>query len=395
MDIISIIFVFLFGACIGSFLNVVIWRLPRGESLAFPGSHCPSCGRAIRWYDNVPILSWCILRGKCRFCGVQISPRYLIVEAVTGLLMVGLWVCYYIMHVRNGITIFSSTWPTFIAHAILICGLLACSLIDIETFTVPLGICWFVALVGIVFAAVFPNSDVIPNITPAAGALGIGAVAGLIIALVLLHRGLMQPSFIDADYGAKNENQTDSGDGNSQKQPRQEHGVALSSRHGINPRKEILREILFLAPAIILGIGAYMLVKHVQPVSELWTSWHSDAHGNWFARHLCGFETALFGYLIGGLCVWGMRILGTLGFGKEAMGMGDVHIMAAVGAVTGWMIPTVAFFLAPIFGLLWAFYLLIRKNQHELPYGPWLSAASLAAMIFHDKIAAYFKNFGH
>ena len=107
------------------------------------------------------------------------------------------------------------------------------------------------------------------------------------------------------------------------------------------------------------------------------------------------FETALVGYLIGGLCVLGMRIFGTLGFGKEAMGMGDVHIMAAVGAVTGWMIPTVAFFLAPIFGLLWAVYLLIRKNQHELPYGPWLSAASLAAMIFNDKIAAYFRNLGH
>ena len=85
-----------------------------------------------------------------------------------------------------------------------------------------------------------------------------------------------------------------------------------------------------------------------------------------------------------------MRIFGTLAFGKEAMGLGDVHILAAVGAVTGWVIPSLAFFLAPLFGLLWAFFLLIRKGQRELPYGPWLSAGTAAAMIFHDKILAYF-----
>jgi leader peptidase (prepilin peptidase) / N-methyltransferase len=378
MTIVYIIFVFLFGACIGSFLNVVVWRLPRGESIVFPGSHCPSCGRRIKRYHNIPIIGWFILLGKCRFCRVHISSRYWIVEATTAMLVVGLWVCYYILHIRSDIGSFFQTWPMFVAHAVLICGLLACSLIDIETFTVPLGVCWFVALVGIVLATIFPNPSVMPSISPAIGAFGIAVAVGLIISLVLLHRGLLQPSFIDADYSARGE-----------------RSVALSSKHGVNPRKEILREVLFLTPAIILGITAYLLVKHVQPVNEIWTSLHRTGEGHRFGMHLRGFETALFGYLIGGLCVWGMRILGTLGFGKEAMGMGDVHIMAAVGAVTGWMIPTVAFFLAPIFGLLWALYLLIRKNQHELPYGPWLSAASLAAMLFHDKIAAYFKNLGH
>jgi len=148
MEIVSIIFLFVFGACIGSFLNVVIWRLPRGESIVFPGSHCPSCGRPIKWYDNIPLISWVVLGGKCRFCRVRISPRYLIVEAATGLLIVGLWVCYYILHLRSDVGSFYDTWPMFAAHAALVCGLLACSLIDIETFTVPLGVCWFVAAVG-------------------------------------------------------------------------------------------------------------------------------------------------------------------------------------------------------------------------------------------------------
>jgi leader peptidase (prepilin peptidase)/N-methyltransferase len=75
-----------FGAMIGSFLNVVIHRLPEHESLVRPGSHCPACRAPVRWYDNLPILSWLILRGRCRDCRAPISPRYLLVEALTAAL---------------------------------------------------------------------------------------------------------------------------------------------------------------------------------------------------------------------------------------------------------------------------------------------------------------------
>jgi leader peptidase (prepilin peptidase)/N-methyltransferase len=77
-----------FGLIIGSFLNVVAYRLPRGESVAFPASHCPSCDTPIKPYDNVPVLSWLILRGRCRSCHSSISARYPIVEAVTAALLV-------------------------------------------------------------------------------------------------------------------------------------------------------------------------------------------------------------------------------------------------------------------------------------------------------------------
>jgi leader peptidase (prepilin peptidase) / N-methyltransferase len=78
-----------FGALIGSFLNVVIWRLPRGESLAKPPSHCPGCGEPIKPYDNIPIVSWLVLRGRCRNCGTRISARYPLVEALTAALCAG------------------------------------------------------------------------------------------------------------------------------------------------------------------------------------------------------------------------------------------------------------------------------------------------------------------
>lgn len=80
--------VFLFGCTWGSFFNVVIWRVPRRLSTVLPGSHCPACGTPIPWYDNVPLLSWAVLRGRCRFCGVAISGRYFLVELLTGLVFV-------------------------------------------------------------------------------------------------------------------------------------------------------------------------------------------------------------------------------------------------------------------------------------------------------------------
>jgi leader peptidase (prepilin peptidase)/N-methyltransferase len=77
---------FVFGAMIGSFLNVCIWRIPEEKSIVFPASHCPKCGKSIRPFDNIPVLSWLILRGKCRDCGKPISPRYPLVEMLTALL---------------------------------------------------------------------------------------------------------------------------------------------------------------------------------------------------------------------------------------------------------------------------------------------------------------------
>lgn len=87
------------GLLIGSFLNVVVWRLPRGESLSKPPSHCPACGHAIRPYDNVPVASWLVLRGRCRDCGARISARYPLVELGTGVAfaLTFLWVGWSVL----------------------------------------------------------------------------------------------------------------------------------------------------------------------------------------------------------------------------------------------------------------------------------------------------------
>ena len=86
-----VVFIFIFGIIIGSFLNVLIYRIPKGDSIAYPASKCQSCQTPLKWYHNIPIFSWIFLRGKCGFCGEKISIQYPIIELVTGLIAVSLF----------------------------------------------------------------------------------------------------------------------------------------------------------------------------------------------------------------------------------------------------------------------------------------------------------------
>src|SRR5258708_25979343 len=149
---------FAFGACIGSFLNVVVWRLPRGESLVTPPSHCPKCNTPLAWYDNIPVFGWIFLKGRCRYCREPISPRYPIVEAITG----GLFVFYYVMFFieQRGLGcptrgtsavlhVFTRDWPIYFLYMWLISALLASSLIDAELFVIEPWVVWVTAAIGI------------------------------------------------------------------------------------------------------------------------------------------------------------------------------------------------------------------------------------------------------
>src|ERR1700678_4271220 len=97
--IVYIPFLFVLGACVGSFLNVVVWRLPRGESIVHPPSHCPKCNHRLAAWDNIPVFGWMFLRGKCRYCRNPISIKYPVVEAITGLLFVFYYVMLFIVKV--------------------------------------------------------------------------------------------------------------------------------------------------------------------------------------------------------------------------------------------------------------------------------------------------------
>ncbi len=128
----------LFGVIWGSFLNVVIHRLPRGMSLSRPASHCPACHTPIPAYRNVPVLSWVLMRGRAPCCGARVSPRYVLVELAGGVL--SLAVLETLVLPMGGGTVAYHALAVFVAHLALVLGLLAAAFIDLEHMIVPDGI---------------------------------------------------------------------------------------------------------------------------------------------------------------------------------------------------------------------------------------------------------------
>ncbi len=162
------------GALWGSFLNVVIHRLPRGESLVRPGSHCPSCGNPVRWYDNVPILSWLVLRGRCRDCGEPISPRYPLVEALTATLSVLVYLKFVPVTSPEPV---STRVAVYLVYFAFTAALVAVVFIDLDWQIVPDAVSLGGLGAGLVFAALLPHVTFLDS---ALGAVvGIAAVAGL------------------------------------------------------------------------------------------------------------------------------------------------------------------------------------------------------------------------
>lgn len=159
---------FVFGLAFGSFANVVVWRFPRGESLSSPGSHCPSCGRPIRWSDNIPVVSWLVLRARCRDCAAPIHWRYPAIELLTALL----WV---LAVYEFGMT------PTAVLAAVIFYLLLILAFIDLDVRRLPNTIVGVLAIVGAIGVLIsqFTNLALAP-VTLAPGAAMSPVVAALI-----------------------------------------------------------------------------------------------------------------------------------------------------------------------------------------------------------------------
>ena len=156
--------VFLVGLVLGSFYNVLIYRLPRNVSVVFPSSHCPHCGAKIRWYDNIPLLSFLILRGRCRDCGERISFQYPLVELSSGLLAL-------LSYQRWGLS------PDALIYYLFFSALLVVSLIDLKFFIIP----DLITIPGIAMG--LTSSFFRDDITPLQSF--VGAVAGFLIPFLI------------------------------------------------------------------------------------------------------------------------------------------------------------------------------------------------------------------
>lgn len=176
---------FIFGSCVGSFLNVCIWRLPRNKSIVIPRSFCPHCQAPIRGYDNIPLTSYLLLKGRCRDCGKRISPRYFIVELLTGAIFALFYFNYY-SHPGN-----------LFIYLLLASALVAITFIDFEHKLIPDRITYPGIVVGLLASLIVQHQapllfSHIPKLNSLIDALlGILAGGGILWAIAILSKGGM------------------------------------------------------------------------------------------------------------------------------------------------------------------------------------------------------------
>lgn len=177
--IIWVCFVFITGACVGSFINVCVFRLNSERSVFWPGSHCTCCLKPIAWFDNIPIFSYVCLWGKCRNCKSTFSSRYMFIEFFSGLMFVSVFVLDVIWNIPNYNIVASQSyqikaglfsfhvWFTFISHMTLLSFLLTASLTDLDKMEIPLGITITGTLFGLIFSTfqVWPFPDDIHSVS--------------------------------------------------------------------------------------------------------------------------------------------------------------------------------------------------------------------------------------
>jgi len=255
MTTFTAILAFVVGAMFGSFLNVCIYRLPKNLSIVKPGSFCPGCRKKIEWFDNIPILSYLLLRGRCRRCRKRISPRYLLVELLTASLSLSIYL-------RFGLSF------SFFAFALFILGLILISFIDLEHFLIP-------------DLVVYPG-----------------------IALGLLFN--------------------------------------------------------FLAPEMAFSPSRLFALKE-----------------------------SFIGVLVGSGSLYLIALLGELALKKEAMGGGDIKLLAMVGAFLGWKAVLLSIFFGSLVGSVISLILIflgVKNRTDYIPFGPYLSLGAVIALFYKGRV---------
>lgn len=334
--IIVLSWLFIFGAVVGSFLNVCIYRIPQHErlwdqltGLNHPPSSCPYCKKRILAVDNVPILGWLRLGGRCRFCRHAISMRYALIELFNGLL----WVVLYLAIVPAGFNA-RIEWSALYSPlgALAQPGLTQ----PMQVWLVNAQYVYFLILAEALLVATFIDFD-----------------------LMIIPDGVTVPATIAGIIGA---------------------GILGAPT---------------LWPAWFFS--AYEL-NGLQPVLPVWLHWmlylpeqipFFNAH-----PHLHGLFSSVLGLIVGGGTVWIVRILGHWAFQREAMGFGDVILMAMIGSFMGWQASLIVFFLvAPLCALIATSITFTLRSSREIPFGPYLSVAAMMVVLGWNHYFSKFETF--
>jgi leader peptidase (prepilin peptidase)/N-methyltransferase len=348
-------FAALFGAAAGSFLNVCVYRLPReGLSVVRPRrSFCPACGSEIRWTDNIPILSWLMLGGRCRSCRAPISARYLLVEALTALL--------FVVIAGRFLLGADPSWGAFAVIILLASALVVASFVDLELRVIPDEI----TLRGIMLAPFL--AILVPELHAAdrwIAWLLHGAAARAAPIAAALPGALREGPLL---WGAVLA-------GGAASFALGLHGYAAYWRiaHPREPRG--LRHGL-LGGVLAGAAGGAAVAGLLRP-------------GILLSPAMFSFWAAMAGMLVGSSVILLVGILGTKVFRRPAMGFGDVKLMGLLGAFTGWVGALEAVFIACLLGSAAGIVILLRTRSRYLPFGPFLAAGALVVILWPEALAA-------
>ncbi|MBI5773320.1 MAG: prepilin peptidase [Verrucomicrobia bacterium] len=332
---------FVFGSIVGSFLNVCIHRMPRGESVVSPPSHCPHCGYSIPWFLNIPLVTWCWLRGKCANCRAPISPRYLCVELLTGLAFLGTWLAHG--RADDGATLLLA-----VAYSILLAGLIAATFIDFEHFIIPDEITLGGIVVGFLVSAALPALHDAPTRAKALeqSALGIAVGAGLVYAILRVGKLLFGRYRVKLPENSK---------------------ITFTETALHLPEETVPFEEIFYRNSDTIQFHAARLemvdrccwdVKVRLSPKKLRVG--DDVFDPETVHHLEA-ET------------------GEVVLPREAMGLGDVKFMAAIGAFLGWKAVVFSLMASSVIGSAVGIGLVVfrrREWSSRIPYGPYIALAA-------------------
>jgi leader peptidase (prepilin peptidase)/N-methyltransferase len=339
---------FVFGCMVGSFLNVCIHRLPLGMSIVTPPSHCPQCKYSIPWWLNIPLVTWLALRGRCKNCGAAISPRYLVVELLTGLVFLGCWLKF-----GDPLHEYPSM-PLALVYAVFLAGLIAATFIDFEHFIIPDEITFGGVAVGLVASFLLPQLQNAHS--HGAGILwgAVGAVvgAGIVYGFSRLGKLMFGRQRLKWPVTSK---------------------IIFTETCLHLPDKEIPYEEIFYRKSDTIVLQAH--------TAELIDR---------------GYEDVTIKLSPAALTIGGEKLnpddvphleaeCGEIILPREAMGLGDVKFMAAIGAFLGWPGVVFSLFASAIVGLAVYVPLILMKRREwssRMPYGPYIALAA-AIWIFN------------
>lgn len=344
---------FVFGSVVGSFLNVCIYRLPLGLSVVSPPSHCPHCKYAIPWFLNVPLLTWVSLGGKCKNCRAPISPRYFLVELLTALAFLSCWLGFG----RE------SAWLT-LAYAVLLSGLIVATFIDFEHFIIPDEITLSGMAAGVVISLLLPSLHGQALITGSMkeSILGLLVGAGLIYAILRAGKLLFGRQRLAFPGHTR---------------------IVFSETHVHLPDRDVPYEELFYrkSDAVILQAQTVELIDR--------------GYRNVRVRlALLGRKLEIGDEVLDPETCQHMEVVTSeLVLPREAMGLGDVKFMAAIGAFLGWQAVIFSLMLSSMIGAAVGVGLIVvgrREWSSRLPYGPYIALAATIWVFAGKAILNYF-----